>query len=81
MPPVTFLADISEFPSWQLERELAERRKRHAAGVCSHCMRDHNTAPHLQVPAASQRQGVLMIAILFTVVAIALLFGEGRRAS
>jgi hypothetical protein len=47
----TFLPEIAEFTTRQLEAELAERKKRHTAGVCSHCLRDHGRFPICKYPA------------------------------
>jgi len=35
--------DLEDFQTYQLEQELAERKRRHAAGICSYCRRDRNT--------------------------------------
>lgn len=42
--------DLDEYTTPQLEQELAERKRRHAAGVCSYCTRDHNRLPACKFP-------------------------------
>lgn len=39
------MLDLDEFTTGQLEREVAERKRRHAAGKCSYCLKDHHTRP------------------------------------
>lgn len=41
---------LDEFTTPQLERELAERKRRHAAGVCSYCAIDHGKTPYCKYP-------------------------------
>lgn len=47
---MSYPMDLDEYTTDALERELAERKKRHAAGVCSYCVRDHGTRPACKFP-------------------------------
>jgi hypothetical protein len=42
--------DLDEYTTEQLQKELDERKKRHAAGICSYCKRDHGRSPACKFP-------------------------------
>lgn len=47
---MSYPQDLEDYTTGQLERELAERRKKHAAGICSYCTRDHDKRPACKFP-------------------------------
>lgn len=47
---MSYPMDLDEYTTDQLQRELDERKKRHAAGKCSYCVRDHDTSPACKFP-------------------------------
>jgi hypothetical protein len=47
---MSYSLDLDEFTTARLEREVNERKKRHAAGVCSYCLRDHGKLPFCKFP-------------------------------
>lgn len=47
---MSYPMDLEEYTTAQLQKELDERKKRHAAGVCSYCVRDHGRLPACKFP-------------------------------
>ena len=47
---MSYPKDLDEYTTAELELELAERKRKHDAGVCSYCTRDHGKKPSCKFP-------------------------------